>query len=60
LEAPGVKAETEFPANPFIIPHELFEHRAVLYGDAQQPFSEADETYTGEILDFEFKPISGP
>ncbi len=38
------------------IPHEIFEHRAILYTSEQRPFSEVDETYTGEILDFGIKP----
>lgn len=35
------------------IPHELFEHRAVLYDARQTPFSEVRETYTSEIFDFD-------
>ncbi len=35
------------------IPHDIFQHRAVLYGSDQTPFSEVHETYTNEILDFE-------
>lgn len=38
------------------IPHEIFEHRAILYTSEQKPFSEVDETYTSEILDFEIEP----
>ncbi|MCC3246398.1 hypothetical protein LG047_13885 [Methylocystis sp. WRRC1] len=40
------------------VPHELFEHRAVLYSEDQKPFSEVDERYTSENLDFDFRPIS--
>jgi chorismate-pyruvate lyase len=35
------------------IPHDLFEHRAVVYSSDQTPLSEVHETYTGELLDFE-------
>ncbi|WP_424360694.1 hypothetical protein [Methylocystis parvus] len=35
------------------LPHELFEHTAVLYGTDQKPFSEVHETYMSEALDFE-------
>jgi chorismate-pyruvate lyase len=38
------------------IPHEIFEHRAILYAGDQKPFSEVHETYTSEVLDFEAKP----
>jgi hypothetical protein len=38
---------------PLVPPRAVFEHRAVLYGADQQPFSEVAETYTSEILDFE-------
>ncbi len=34
-------------------PHALFEHRALLYGEDQRPFSEVDETYTSGVLEFE-------
>lgn len=34
------------------IPHELFEHTAVVYARDQRPVSEVHETYTREILDF--------
>lgn len=37
------------------IPHEIFEHRAILYGADQTPFSEVHETYTKEIFDFDAK-----
>lgn len=33
-------------------PHEIFEHKAVLYTPDQKPFSEVHEHYTSEILDF--------
>ncbi|PPD44978.1 MAG: hypothetical protein CTY15_05515 [Methylocystis sp.] len=35
------------------IPHELFEHRAILYASDRTPFSEVHETYTSEVLDFD-------
>jgi len=34
------------------IPHDLFEHTAVVYARDQRPVSEVHETYTREILDF--------
>lgn len=34
------------------IPHELFEHTAILYARDRRPFSEVHETYTREVLDF--------
>lgn len=34
------------------VPHDLFEHTAILYTQGQRPFSEVHETYTSEILDF--------
>jgi chorismate-pyruvate lyase len=37
------------------IPHEIFEHKAILYSADQKPFSEVDETYTSEIFSFEIK-----
>lgn len=40
------------------IPRELFAHRAVLYSKELKPFSEVDETYTSEVLDFDAKVIT--
>lgn len=44
------------PAGPtpgaLALPHEIFEHKAVLYTADQKPFSEVHEHYTSEILDF--------
>jgi chorismate-pyruvate lyase len=34
------------------MPHDLFEHTAVVYARDQRPVSEVHETYTREILDF--------
>ncbi|MBU6528772.1 hypothetical protein OGR47_17595 [Methylocystis sp. MJC1] len=34
------------------LPHDIFEHTAILYGQDQKPFSEVHETYTSGILDF--------
>jgi chorismate-pyruvate lyase len=45
----GPEEEAE-AANP---PHALIEHRALLYGEDQRPFSEVDETYTSGVLEFE-------
>jgi chorismate-pyruvate lyase len=40
------------PVGTLPLPHEIFEHKAVLYGPDQKPFSEVHEHYTSEILDF--------
>jgi hypothetical protein len=40
-------------AGPFAVPRAIFEHRALLFTEDQQPFSEVDETYMGGILEFE-------
>jgi hypothetical protein len=37
---------------PLAIPHEVLRHRAVLYTEANQPFSLVVETYTSEVLAF--------
>lgn len=34
------------------VPHEIFEHKAILYDAGQKPFSEVHERYTSDILDF--------
>jgi len=34
------------------IPHALLRHEAILYSDAQVPFSAVVETYTNAVLDF--------
>lgn len=56
----GALQERDAATGVLDIPHEIFEHRAILYTREQEPFSEVDETYTGEILDFEIKPAPGP
>lgn len=38
------------------IPRELFEHRAVLYSRENLPFSEVDEVYQRDLLDFPHQP----
>lgn len=40
------------PEAALTIPWRLFQHRALVYGADQQPFSEVNETYTSEILAF--------
>ncbi len=40
------------------LPHEIFEHKAVLYTADQKPFSEVHEHYTREVLDFP-PPVQG-
>ncbi|HVI55884.1 MAG TPA: hypothetical protein VM621_12645 [Luteibacter sp.] len=37
---------------PLAIPHELLRHRAVLFTEANQPFSLVVETYTSDVLAF--------
>jgi chorismate-pyruvate lyase len=39
-------------AGALAIPHDIFEHTAILYGPDLKPFSEVHETYTREVLDF--------
>jgi chorismate-pyruvate lyase len=39
-------------SGPLRIPGALFEHRAVLYGSDQRPFSEVHEIYQGQVLAF--------
>ena len=46
-------AESGKEGGPLSLPREIFEHKALLYGPDQKPFSEVHETYTGEALDFE-------
>jgi len=46
----GARAEEDAPAPP--ASHALIEHRALLYGEDQRPFSEVDETYTSGVLEF--------
>jgi chorismate-pyruvate lyase len=40
-------------AAALMLPTDLFEHRAILYTSDNQPFSEVDEVYKGQILDFD-------
>jgi chorismate-pyruvate lyase len=47
----GARAEEQ--AGAAVPPHALMEHRALLYGEDQRPFSEVDETYTSGVLEFE-------
>ena len=47
----GARAEDQ--AGAAVPPHALMEHRALLYGEDQRPFSEVDETYTSGVLEFE-------
>lgn len=48
----GADASAEKPSGPLAVPHEIFEHAAILYTPDQTPFSEVRETYTGEAMDF--------
>lgn len=54
-KASDTRADCSTATGDISIPREIFEHRAILYTSDQMPFSEVDETYTGEILDFETK-----
>ena len=47
---------SDHPDRALAIPPILFEHHAVLYDAAHQPFSEVAEHYTREILDFGHTP----
>ncbi|MGD9544077.1 MAG: hypothetical protein AB7F41_05975 [Methylocystis sp.] len=47
-------------AGALSVPHELFEHTAVVYARDQRPLSEVHETYTGEILDFPAPSAGAP
>ncbi|MEX1829760.1 hypothetical protein [Luteibacter sp. CQ10] len=51
----GWEMEAPLPAahpGPLAIPHEVLRHRAVLYTEANQPFSLVVETYTADVLAF--------
>jgi hypothetical protein len=48
MRAPG----PDHPGETLAIPDRIFEHRALLFTPDMKPFSEVDETYTGEILSF--------
>jgi hypothetical protein len=48
----SANAAPEKASGALSIPHDLFEHTAVLYARDQRPVSEVHETYTREILDF--------
>jgi chorismate-pyruvate lyase len=50
---------TQQTSGALALPHELFEHKAVLYTADQKPFSEVHEHYTREILDFPAPAASG-
>jgi hypothetical protein len=51
-------ASPEKTSDALSIPHDLFEHTAVVYARDQRPLSEVHETYTREILDFP-SPLAG-
>lgn len=50
----AAKAGGDAPNLP--IPQKLFEHRAVLYTSENLPFSEVDEVYQRDLLDFSPQP----
>ena len=39
-------------ADALVVPHDILEHRALLYTADHRPFSEVDETYTSGVLEF--------
>lgn len=43
---------TDKPGETLAMPWRLFQHRAVIYNDKQQPFSEVREIFTREVLAF--------
>ncbi|MBI5012581.1 MAG: hypothetical protein HZC06_07560 [Methylocystis sp.] len=51
-------ASPEKASGALSIPHDLFEHTAVVYARDQRPLSEVHETYTREVLDFP-APLAG-
>ncbi len=51
-EVSATAALPEKASGALSIPHDLFEHTAVVYARDQRPVSEVHETYTREILDF--------
>ncbi|MGJ0451934.1 MAG: hypothetical protein ACR65T_01690 [Methylocystis sp.] len=51
-------ASPENAGGALSIPHDLFEHTAVVYARDQRPLSEVHETYTREVLDFP-APLAG-
>ncbi|MBI1981849.1 MAG: hypothetical protein HYS63_09955 [Methylocystis sp.] len=51
-EVSATAALPEKESGALSIPHDLFEHTAVVYARDQRPVSEVQETYTREILDF--------
>lgn len=53
-KGPSVDRDDGKAAGSLAIPREIFEHRALLYTEDQQPFSEVDETYMSGVLEFEF------
>lgn len=57
--APGPQGRAAPETGALAIPHEIFEHKAVLYTAAQKPFSEVHEHYTNEVLDFAAPPEGG-
>lgn len=57
LSAPhGAPAPATVAPGALALPHEIFEHKAVLYTAEQKPFSEVHEHYTSGMLDFAVKP----
>lgn len=48
----AARSRATTPDGALAVPHEIFEHTAILYARDQRPFSEVHETYTNEVLDF--------
>jgi len=53
LEMRRPEMEKQAASGFIAIPHEILEHRAILYNSDHIPFSEVDEKYTNEVLNFE-------
>jgi chorismate-pyruvate lyase len=51
-EASATGASPDKASGALSIPHDLFEHTAVVYARDHRPLSEVHETYTREILEF--------
>ena len=58
LSPPPPSASPGLASGALVVPHDVFEHTAVVYARDQRPVSEVHETYTREILDFS-SPLAG-
>lgn len=51
-QQPRAREQRRERAKPLALPKDIFEHRAILYTSDHQPFSEVDERYQRQLLDF--------